>query len=159
MINVRKAQSGDIEGILKLLSQVLEVHHSGRPDLFKGGAVKYTGDELAEIICDESRPIFVAEEQNGESGILGYCFCIFKQEKDNNILTDIRTLYIDDLCVDENVRGRRIGETLYRYVLDFAKREGFYNITLNVWALNSPAIGFYEKMGLSVQKLGMEKIL
>ncbi len=159
MIEVRKANINDINCILKLLSQVLEVHHKGRPDLFKCGAVKYTKEELADILSDESRPVFVATDTDNEKEVLGYCFCIYRQEIGNNILTDIRTLYIDDLCVDENMRGRRIGETLYNYVVDFAKREGFYNITLNVWALNGPAIGFYEKMGLCVQKLGMEKIL
>lgn len=77
---------------------------------------------------------------------------------DNN-LTDIKTLYIDDLCVDENVRGRHIGTALYEYVLSYAKQNGFYNVTLNVWADNPGAVKFYEKIGLRVQKIGMEKIL
>lgn len=74
-------------------------------------------------------------------------------------MTDVRTLYIDDLCVDERVRGLHIGKRLYEYVLAFAKEQGFYNVTLNVWADNVKAVGFYEKLGLRVQKIGMEKIL
>lgn len=146
-----------MEGINALLCQVLMVHHNGRPDLFKAGAKKYTDQEMERIIKDDSRPIFVAVDETGT--VLGYAFCIFQQHIDNNILTDVKTLYIDDLCVDETVRGQHIGSRLYEYVLDFAKKSGCYNVTLNVWSCNQSAMAFYEKCGLVPQKVGMEKIL
>ena len=155
-MNIRKAEKHDIPDILRLLSQVLEVHHNARPDIFRTGAVKYTKEELIGILSDESRPVFVAEE---EERLLGYCFCIVKQEKNSHILTDIKTLYIDDLCVDEAFRSHRVGTALYEWALNYARSEGCYNLTLNVWADNTSAVGFYEKLGLSVQKIGMEKIL
>lgn len=74
-------------------------------------------------------------------------------------MTDIKTLYIDDLCVDETARGKHIGTSLYEYVLKYAKEQGCYNVTLNVWADNVNAVKFYEKIGLKIQKIGMEKIL
>ena len=89
---LRRAEISDMEGINKLLEQVCLVHHKGRPDLFKFGAKKYTDEQLAAIICDDSRPIFVAV--NKENQVLGYAFCIFQQHKNDNILTDIRTLYL-----------------------------------------------------------------
>ena len=156
-MTIRKATKNDIPSLLSLLSQVLEVHHKGRPDLFRTGAVKYTESELSVLLEDLSRPVFVCTNEEGL--VLGYCFCILKEEKDSNILTDIKTLYIDDLCVDESARGRHVGSSLYRYALDFAKSVGCYNVTLNVWALNEDAMEFYRRMGLSVQKIGMEKIL
>ena len=61
--------------------------------------------------------------------------------------------------MDENARGKHIGQELYRYVLSFAKEKGCYNVTLNVWSLNENAMKFYEKCGLVPQKIGMEKIL
>ena len=117
---IRRAKKDDAQYIINLLEQVLEVHHKGRPDIFKGSCRKYTDDELYDIIEDDSRPIFVAEE-NGD--VLGYAFCIITQHINNNILTDIKSLYIDDLCVDENVRGKHIGTKLYNYVLDYAKEK------------------------------------
>ncbi len=153
---IRRAKENDLNAINRLLCQVLMVHHNGRPDIFKHDCKKYTDDELLKIIADDERPVFVAEDK-GE--VKGYAFCIIQQYKDNNILTDIKTLYIDDLCVDEAARGQHIGKEIYEYVLDFAKREGFYNLTLNVWSCNESAIKFYEKMGLIPQKIGMEKIL
>ena len=155
-MKIRRAEIGDIKDINRLLCQVLEVHHKGRPDIFKGGAKKYTDNEILEIIADNNRPIFVADV---DGDILGYAFCVFEQKLDNNILTDIKTLYIDDLCVDEASRGNGIGRTLYDFVTHFAKENGCYNLTLNVWACNESALAFYKKCGLKNQKIGMEKIL
>lgn len=154
---IRRAKTTDIAGINKLLMQVLMVHNNGRPDLFKPNAKKYTDEELTEIITDDMSPIFVAVDENDE--VLGYAFCKFIQYIDSNILTDIKTLYIDDLCVDEEKRGMHIGKQLYEYVLAFAKESGCYNITLNVWSCNESAMKFYEKCGLVPQKVGLEKIL
>ena len=154
---IRRAMETDLEGLNRLLRQVLEVHHAGRPDLFKGGAKKYTDEELVAILHDESTPVFVAVDEQNE--VLGYAFCVFIQHKDNNILTDVKTLYIDDLCVDEATRGTGVGRALYDYVVAFAKETGCYNLTLNVWACNEGARRFYEKLGLVPQKYGMETIL
>lgn len=156
-MKIRRAEEKDMNGINKLLFQVLTVHHNGRPDLFKGNVKKYTDKELLEIIKDDTRPIFVGVDDNDT--VLGYAFCIFQQHINDNILTDIKTLYIDDLCVDENIRGQHIGKQLYEYVLAFAKESGCYNVTLNVWSCNENAMKFYEKCGLVSQKIGMEKIL
>lgn len=154
---IRRATEADIPGLDRLLEQVLMVHHNGRPDLFKSGGKKYTDQELKLLLADDSRPIFAAVDETGR--MLGYAFCVFQQHRSSNILTDIRTLYIDDLCVDENCRGQHIGSALYHYVLDFARGSGCYNVTLNVWACNESARAFYEKMGLLPQKIGMETIL
>ena len=156
-MEIRRATTQDLNGINDLLHQVLMVHHNGRPDLFKPHAKKYTDEELMEIIADDQKPIFVAvvEKEN----VLGYAFCLFQQYIYNNILTDIKTLYIDDLCVDEKRRGMHIGRQLYDYVIAFAKEQGCYNVTLNVWSCNESAMKFYQKCGLVPQKIGMETIL
>lgn len=155
-MNIRLARETDLEQINNLLYQVCMVHHNGRPDLFKAGAKKYTDSELINIIHSEKTPILVASDENDI--VKGYAFCIF-QEHNSGSMTDIKTLYIDDLCVDENLRGQHIGKTLYNAVLDFAKENGCYNVTLNVWSCNESAMKFYEKCGLKPQKVGMETIL
>ena len=156
-MKIRRATSNDMNGINKLLHQVLMVHHNGRPDLFKAGVKKYTDEELLQIIADDEKPIFVAVDENAD--VIGYAFCVFQQHINSHILTDIKTLYIDDLCVDEEKRGMHIVKKLYEYVVDFAKEQGCYNVTLNVWSCNESAMKFYEKCGLVPQKVGLEKIL
>ena len=146
-----------MERIDALLMQVERIHHEGRPDLFRVGRKKYTDEELRELIHDDSRPILVAADE--KDAVMGYAFCIFQQYQNHNIMTDIKTLYIDDLCVDETIRGRHVGKTLYDSVLEFARQNGCYNVTLNVWSCNESAMKFYEACGLKPQKVGMEVIL
>lgn len=157
-MDIRRAQEKDMDRINELLRQVCMVHHTGRPDLFKGdNNRKYTDSQLREIIHDSRRPIFVAVDESEK--VLGYAFCIFQQHLDDNILTDIKTLYIDDLCVDETIRGKHIGSRLYQHVLAYAKDNGCYNVTLNVWSCNESAMKFYQSCGLKPQKVGMETLL
>ena len=156
-IKVRKAAEKDIPKILDLLVQVDMVHHNGRPDIFKGPATKYSGEELKEIINNEKTPVFVCADENDIP--LGHAFCVHKQVTGDSVLTDIKTLYIDDICVDSIARGKHVGKTLYDYVISYAREQGFYNVTLNVWTCNPSALKFYEAMGLVPQKIGMEKIL
>lgn len=153
---IRKAKIKDIPTIDKLLYEVHKVHSDARPDLFKKGARKYTDEQLESIIANKNTPVFVAVANDT---VVGYAFCIHKQFINDNNMTDIKTLYIDDLCVDENCRGNHVGTKLYNYVINYAKENNYYNVTLNVWAANTNALAFYQKIGLQVQKIGMEKIL
>ena len=153
---IRSAKEKDIPKIMDLLMQVCLVHHNGRPDIFKVGT-KYSEDELKLLLADENRPILVYTNENDE--VMGYCFCIFQQHRDSSILTDIKTLYIDDLCVDENLRGMHVGRELYEAAVQLAKESGCYNLTLNVWSCNTEALRFYARMGLLPQKIGMEIVL
>lgn len=153
---VRMAVEKDIPKIGDLLLQVDLVHHNGRPDIFKIGR-KYSDEELMNLLKDTQRPILVSVDEKDE--VLGYCFCIYQQHKDNSVLTDIKTLYIDDLCVDEKLRGKHIGRELYESAVKLAKDNACYNVTLNVWSCNPSAMRFYESLGLVPQKIGMEMIV
>ena len=155
-MEIRRANDYDLADLHRLLRQVLEVHHAGRPDLSRSGTEKYTDGELRAILCDGTRPVFVAVR---EGAVCGYAFCMFRRFPADNILTDIKTLYIDDLCVDEKARSQGVGRALYDFVRGYAKEQGCYNLTLNVWACNENALRFYEACGLRPQKIGMETIL
>ena len=153
---IRLAIEKDIPKILDLLKQVCLVHHKGRPDIFKVDT-KYSAEELKSILQNETRPILVSVDEN--DNVQGYCFCIYQQHVNNSVLTDIKTLYIDDLCVDETLRFKGIGKELYESAVKLAKDTNCYNLTLNVWSCNQSALKFYESLGLLPQKIGMELIL
>ena len=153
---IRRACKEDIPAILELLVQVDMVHHLGRPDLFKGPATKYTADQLEKILRDDAAPVFVCE-RNGK--IAGHAFCMHQQTSGDNVLQDVKTLYIDDICVHEACRKQGVGRELYEYVLEYARTCGFYNVTLNVWSCNPGALKFYESLGMKPYKTGMEQIL
>ena len=155
-MDIRKAETRDIPGMIDLLLQVGEVHHRIRPDLFRSGAQKYDENALEELLKDPNRPIFAAVE---DGKLLGYCFCILEITRDNPVLMDQKSLYIDDLCVDETARGRHVGSALYDYACAYAREIHCDTVTLNVWCGNDRAMHFYEKCGFKPQKIGMELTL
>ena len=155
-MTIRRAGAHDAGDVTLLLRQVHKVHADGRPDIFKPGGIKYTDEELKELLCDPERPVFVYEE---EGKVLGYVFCIFEYQKETSSVREIKTLYIDDLCVDEAARGRGIGKALYERACEEAKETGCYRVTLHVWELNPGAGAFYEKLGMKTLMRTMEHIL
>ena len=153
---IRFATEKDIPKIGDLLRQVCLVHHNGRPDLFNVGR-KYNDEELKVLLQDATRPILVAVDE--ADAVLGYCFCVYQQPAPGAALKSVKTLYIDDLCVDQTIRGKGIGRTLYDAALAMARENGCYNVTLNVWSCNPTALRFYESLGMAQQKIGMEQVL
>lgn len=152
-MEIRRAESRDIPGMIELLKQVGQVHHVIRPDIFRSGAQKYSEQELEEILQDKERPIFVAVQGRF---VLGYCFCILREYRGSSVLTDRKELYIDDLCVDENCRGRGVARALYAHTCSYARQIGCNFITLNVWSGNDGAMKFYEKAGLRPRSITMD---
>ena len=156
-ITIRRAVEKDAEKTMKLLSEVLELHAKLRPDIFIPGTTKYTREELQEIFRNDSTPVFVAADENDE--VMGYAFCVIKRQPFSTNMKDFSTLYIDDLCVDENCRGQHIGSLLFDHVKQFAKEQGCHDLTLNVWEGNDVARAFYETKGMFVKETQMEILL
>ncbi len=155
-VMIRKATKEDIPKLNELLFQVQGIHAIGRPDIFKGGTKKYTSEELQGIIEDTLTPVYVYTD---DGGIKGYVFCVFQETLETNQLHYRKTLYIDDLCVDKEERGKHIGIKLYEYARSIAKENGCNSVTLNVWALNEPASHFYNIIGLTPLKITMEEVI
>ena len=154
-MEIRLANTGDIPGLIGLLKQVGEVHHQIRPDLFRSGAQKYDEAALEAVLRDPARPIFVAVEDT----MLGYCFCMVEEITGDPVLRDIKSLYIDDLCVDETCRGQGVASKLYDHVSAYARSIGCRSLTLNVWCGNTGAMKFYESRGMTPRKIYMEATL
>ena len=151
---IRPAEPRDLEAVNCLLRQVLTVHHQGRPDLFRQEGKKYADDELLAIFANPETPVFVYDK---DGAVLGYVFCVF-QKPSGGALEPIKTLYVDDFCVNGNVRGKGIGTALFNYVKEYAREKGCHNISLHVWECNPGAKAFYESLGLEPQYTSMELI-
>ena len=155
---IRLAKEEDIPRLQELLGQIIIVHHQVRPDIFKSEGSKFTDAELEAVINDLNRPIFVYEDENG--CILGHIFLIIQDISENNGPQKAhKSLFIDDLCVDKEARGQKIGEKLYQFALDYAKEQGCYNVTLHVWNDNAGALRFYERLGMRPRYTEMETII
>ena len=156
-MKIRKAEERDIPQIMELLGQVLQIHADIRPDIFIPNTTKYTNAELIDMLKEETKPIYVAVDENDRC--LGYAFCQLKKQPFSNNMVQFTSLFIDDLCVDKNTRGQHVGQTLFEYVKSEAKKMSCYEVTLNVWEGNTSAEKFYEKMGMKTKERQMEYIL
>ncbi len=156
-MQIRRVAEKDIDRINELLGQVLEIHAGIRPDIFIPGTTKYTNAELEEMMKDDDKPIYVAVDD--EDYVMGYAFCQIRKQPFSNNMIQFDTMFIDDLCVDAELRGRHVGEALFVFVKEEAKRRNCYDVTLNVWEGNDCARHFYDKMGLKVKESHLEIIL
>ena len=155
-MEIRFAKTEDTPAILRLLRQVGQVHHEGRPDLFRAGAQKYGASQVIALMNKPGTAIFVATE---EDKVLGYCFCMLKTHEKDPVIADYTELYIDDICIDEERRGQHIGKALYEAACRYARESRCYNVTLNVWSFNEGALRFYESCGMQPQRIFMEQIM
>ena len=156
-MKIRKAEKKDIPRILALLGQVLQIHAEIRPDIFIPGTTKYTPCELAELLEQEDHPIYVAVDE--DDLCMGYAFCQLREQPFSTNMVPFKSLFIDDLCVDKQTRGQHIGESRFESEKQQPTDLGGYEVTLNVWAGNTSAEHFYEKMGMKTKERQMEYIL
>jgi len=152
---IRQAKLQDASRIAELLYQVHDVHATIRPDLFIKGKRKYDEKQVEELIQEPNTLVFVIEEKI----VLGYLIAFVIENKTDESRAKIKTLYIDDLCIDSQARHQHLGTQLLDYVTAYAKENGFYDLQLNVWEGNEEAKAFYEKNGMQVLKYGLEKKL
>lgn len=158
-ITVRRAVPEDYSLIGMLLGGLLDMHRCKRPDLFEESAArtgKYTEKEYLDLLNDGRAVIFTA--CRGEKAV-GYLVCKIVTGCENPVLKNVKTLYLDDLCVAEDERRRGAGRALMSAAESYARENGFYNLTLNVWEFNENAREFYEHLGYNTQRREMEKIL
>ena len=156
-MTIRSGQPNDIPALLGLLEHILSVHHQVRPDIFKESGGKYSEEELEQLMAQDKTPIFVYENADGQ--ILGHLFVTIKEVSDNPVLHPIKSLFIEDLCVDQATRGQKIGDQLYQFAVNYAREIGCYNLTLNVWNDNEGALRFYQRQGMKPQETVMETII
>ena len=154
---IRKARMEDRLGIERLLKEVNNLHQKLRPDIFIENAIKYNEEQFNALISNGATPIFVAVDEDGN--VLGHLFCQVRDYADVAVYKDFKTLFIDDLYVDETTRGQGVGKALYEFAIGYAREKGCYDVTLNVLSGNDSALAFYGKMGMFPKETQMEYIL
>ena len=122
----------------------------------------YFDEVLREYCASLSMPLSLTFARNPAYRETNYIYSIRCAEEylhDDILLQDMRTLYIDDICVDEQARGKHVGKQLFDHVRAYAEKLGCGAITLNVWEGNDAAMAFYRKLGMSVRKTCMEMMI
>lgn len=67
--------------------------------------------------------------------------------------------YIGDLVVSEKHHRQGIGEALMNQAQNWAVRRKVFQLELNVWDFNSNAINLFKKLGYSISRHQMWKLI
>ena len=148
MVNttIRKANSGDVKDILRLLIE-LAVYEK-EPD-----AVKVTEKELIRDGFGEN-PKYQCILAEADNTIVGLAFYTPRY---STWVGD--TLHLEDLIVTEKMRGKGIGTILYKSFLEEARKRDVNRVEWSVLDWNKPAIDFYKKTGAIIDGLNQWKIV
>ena len=150
---VRFAQYEDLERVNDLRKQVNDLHVSGRPDVFKPGFPEELQNYVYSIFRDPLKKIVVCEK---DGMISGFAVLNHITRPETPFMLERDYLDIDEFGVDEAFRRKGIASAMIRFIADYAKREGFNRIELNMWEFNQSALEFYEAVGFTTYRRYME---
>ncbi|MEZ4563813.1 MAG: GNAT family N-acetyltransferase [Thermomicrobiales bacterium] len=108
----------------------------------------------ASLIREAGAEAFVATA-DGQDQPLG--LLVIKPDLD--YFTDHPRAYVEILVVAEEAEGRGIGKALMSHAEQWGREHGCLEVVLDVFANNSGAIAFYERIGFAPDHLRMSKSL
>lgn len=152
---IKEATKNDLEKIILLLQQVSELHYINRADIFKRKSKNDMKEYAIENLENSEKKIIVATDETLR--IYGILIYKVKEVKCHVNLKPSKTLWIEELCVDEKYRENGIGKMLMLEAQKTAKKLNCKRIELNCWEFNETAIKFYEEIGMETQRRIMEK--
>ena len=152
-MNIRFAAEQDLSGINVLRKQVNDLHVNGKPEIFRPGFPQELRDYVYAIFADPQKRIVVCEQ---DGAIVGFAVLHHVHRAETPYMAERKFLDIDEFGVDEAHRRQGIATELIAFIRDYAKREGFNRIELNMWEFNAGALAFYEAAGFSTYRRYME---
>ena len=150
-MEIRDMESKDYPEIDRLMKELHELHVKGRPDLYTELEHPYSREEFEKIVSDPEIIAILAEEK---SVVIGLCIGTLRKKSG---MVEMKTMYIEDLIVDRNFRGKGIASQLYEEMEERGRNTGAKRLDLMVWEFNSDAKRFYEKQGMRPQRYIMRR--
>lgn len=134
-IEIRKAAEHDCFGIVTLMRDFAEYEKLGK-------YFTLSEEKLAAVMFEEQayvQGIVAIDDGNMFAYALFYkSFASFRGQSG---------VYLEDIFIDGDYRGRGVGEAMLKMIAQMAKSEGAVRIDFQVLDWNAPAISFYEKLG------------
>ncbi|MGW1454598.1 N-acetyltransferase family protein [Salegentibacter agarivorans] len=134
---IRKARPEDMPSVIELIQELAEFEKE--PE-----AVIITAEDLKRDGFGEN-PSFTCFVAEAEGKIEGMALCYFRYSTWKG-----KTVHLEDLVVRENMRGKGLGNALYKRVIQFAKEEGVKRTEWVVLDWNTHARDFYSRSGATV---------
>ncbi len=147
MINIRRAKKEDCKRLMELIEELADYEKAP-------AEVTVTLEHFAESGFG-SNPLwwaFVAEDANNI--IQGFALYYIRYSTWKG-----QCLYLEDLLVTEQMRGKGIGKLLFDKIIDESKEKGYTRMCWQVLDWNEPAINFYKKYNATLDPEWMNGIL
>lgn len=133
-LKIRETTEEDCSLILSLIKEIAEYEKMS-------DQVVATEESLKESIFENKRAEVVILELNGEA--VGYALYFY------NYSTFIGKsgLYLEDIFIKKEVRGKGIGKEVFKFLVKKAKEEGCKRMEWTCLNWNEPSIKFYKSLG------------
>jgi len=134
-LSVREANAADVRAITLLIREFAEFEKLEQ-------WCEVTEADLREAIFGERKFVqaLVAMDGNRYVGYALY-FPVFKSFRGE------RSIFLEDLYVTPDLRGKGLGLVMLREVAVYAKRQGFTRLDWQALKWNEAAINFYKNLG------------
>ena len=149
-IQIRLANKNDYESVIRIMSQVQDMHVKWRPDIYKPNENLIPEDVFEKII--ENGTFYVAEENGTVVGVLEIVFR--HVESPSHVTREF--IFIDSMAIDEKYRGMGIGHQMFDFLKELKKEKSLDGIELQVNARNYAAYEMYKKYGFTEKSINME---
>ncbi len=138
-MNIRNANPSDMPSVLRLIKELAKFENE--PE-----AVEVTVENLINSGFKKipAFKVYVAEK---EERIVGMALFYERYSTWKG-----KAIHLEDLIVEEEFRGKGIGNALYTEVLKYAYKNNFKRVVWEVLDWNTPAIDFYESTGAKLLK-------
>lgn len=150
MFTIRPAVMGDVPALTSLYSELDHVHAGAEPSLIPTPEeLPRRTEDIEETVRDPLAPMFVAmqypDEEDGEGRVVGFAKIRIRQL--NRYWKVERMPEVDELAVNEAVRGQGVGRMLMSAAEEWARGAGYPEIWVAAWSFNTPASTLYARQG------------
>ena len=141
----------DGEAVNRLALQVHALHVQWRPDIYEMVDELYSAERMQQSIS--ARELYVAKL---EGNIVGYVL-LKMRNYDWPGVVNRKVMVVDEICVEESIRGHGIGKAMMEDVRALAKAFRCTDLQLGVYPQNDEAVGFYQKCGFTIRSIDMQR--
>ncbi|MDC1227011.1 GNAT family N-acetyltransferase [Algibacter sp.] len=144
---IRIATLKDLTVLLRFEQGVIEAERPFDPTIKEGEITYY---DISELITSPNSEVFVAEIEN-EIVASGYA----KIKTDRHYLKHEKQGYLGFMYVSEDHRGKQLNKYIIDALLQWCKSRNIFEIRLDVYDDNTPALSAYQKVGFKKHMINM----
>jgi len=146
-MELRPATKDDFDVLFELFNELQITHYKTVPDFFKPASKdKVFYDYFDDVIENVDKHLVLAFDGNVP---IGYVYYVISNLPDNVYRTGRQIIYINQIAISKNYRGKGYGKALIGHVKDVAKERKINQVGLDVWLFNEGAIKFFESQGFN----------